>query len=228
MDFQHLVQNQTRSAGIAQTPSGHGIGFGEAIDQNGSFLHARDLRDGNMIPSIGQLTVYFIGNHEKILFQNHFRNGFQILPLHDRPRRVVGEGKDEHLGFIRNGVAELLRRQAELIFRLQIDEYRNRIRQDSTGFIGNVAGLRNQHLISRIDHRAQGDINGFRPSHRDQYLMGGIILQIKPSFQIVADFHLQFLQTGIGGIECPPLFQGINALVPDMPGRIKIRFSDAQ
>ena len=113
-----------------------------------------------MIPSIGQLTVYFIGNHEKILFQDHFRNGFQVLPLHDRPGRVVGERQDEHLGFIRNGVAELLRRQTELIFRLQIDEYRNRIRQDGTGFIGNVAWLGNQHLISRIDHRAQSDVNG--------------------------------------------------------------------
>ena len=58
--------------------------------------------------------------------------------------------------------------------------------------------------------------------------MGEIIFQIKPSFQIIADLHLQFLQTGIGGIEGPPLFQGINALVPDMPGRIKIRLSDAQ
>ena len=44
----------------------------------------------------------------------------------------------------------------------------------------------------------------------------------------VADLLTQILQTGIGGIKGSSFFQGIDTLVPDVPGSIKIRFSHTQ
>ena len=44
----------------------------------------------------------------------------------------------------------------------------------------------------------------------------------------IADLLTQILQTGIGGIKGSSFFQGIDTLVPDVPGSIKIRISHTQ
>ena len=144
-----------------------------------------------MLPSIGQFPVDLIGDHIQILFQDHLRDLLQILSFHHGPRGVVGEGEHKELGFLRYGIPQLLRGQAELVFLLQVDKDRNRVRQNGAGLVGNIAGLRDQHLVARVHHGPQGDVDGFRPSHRDQNLMGGIIFQIKTPLQVTADLRLQ-------------------------------------
>ena len=58
--------------------------------------------------------------------------------------------------------------------------------------------------------------------------MHRIIFQLKTALQIMRDLLTQLLQTGIGRIKGPPLLQGIDPFIPDVPGRVKIRFTYAQ
>ena len=181
-----------------------------------------------MIRFISQFTVNFIRNNEQILFQNHLRNLFQILLFHNRPRGVVGERKHKHLGFVRNGIPKLLCGETEFILSLQVNDDRNGIGQHSAGLVGYVAGLGNEHLIPRIDHGTQGNVNGLRTAYGNQHLIGIVVCKMKTAFQVIADFNLQFLQTCIGGVEGSSLFQGIDTLIPDVPGGIEVGFTNTE
>ena len=58
--------------------------------------------------------------------------------------------------------------------------------------------------------------------------MDRVIAHTEPSDQILRDLLAQFLQSGIGGVECLAPLQCIDTLVSDRPGRVKVRFADAQ
>ena len=129
-----------------------------------------------MIALVGQLGIDLIRDHEQILFLDHLCDGFQIRPLHDRTRRVIRERQYQYLGLVRAGIAQFLRGQTEFVLCLQFDDHRFCPGQDRTGLIGYVAGLRDQHFVSRIDHRTQRDIDALGTADRHHDLMVVVIL----------------------------------------------------
>lgn len=152
---------------------------------------------------------------------NDLCNSLEIRLFHNGSRGIVGKRKDQYLRLVRNGCFQLLCCQAEFILCLQVNDHRSRSCQDRTGLIRYVAGLGDQDFISRIAHGTQSDINCLRATDRYQHFVLPVIGYTLFSPDRVADLLTQILQTGIGGIKGSSLFQGIDTLVPDVPGSIK-------
>ena len=55
--------------------------------------------------------------------------------------------------------------------------------QHRTGFIGDITGLGNQHLVSGIAHGPEPHINGFRSPHGNQYFLDGMVCNALFSLQ---------------------------------------------
>ena len=176
--------------------------------------------------SISQLGINLIRKNKQIVFYYNFCNLLQLAAVHHRSGGVVGEGKNQKLCLRRNLFQKLFRRQTELILFLQLNRNRNTSGQNSTGHIGNIAGLRNQNLVSRIQHGPHGNINALAAAYRYYNLLVRIIADMTASLQIIVNLHSEIPQTCIGCIKGSSFFQRIDAFLPDMPGRIKIRFSD--
>ena len=181
-----------------------------------------------MVRSVRQLRIDLIGEHINILFNADLCNLLQILPPHHTAGRIVRKRHYENLRLICNRRQKLFLRQAELIFLFQFNCHRYAVCQHDTWHIGNVARLRNEHLIARIQHRTKCHINSFAAAYRYKNLMKRIIGYLKSASEILCDRHTQFLQTGIGRIKGPSLFQCINTLITNMPRRIKIRLTDTK
>ena len=81
---------------------------------------------------------------------NNLSDCFQILFCHNRSRGIIGEWQNQKLCLVCDGLFQFLRRQAELILSLQVNDHRNTICQHRARKIGYKAWLRNQYLISRI------------------------------------------------------------------------------
>ena len=105
MDFDHLLHDLFRCQRIAKTPTRHGISLGKPIDQDRPLFHPRKGYDGHVFFFVSKLRIDLIGNHENVFFPDHLRNGFQILLFHDRTGRVVGEGKNQDLGLLCDGIS---------------------------------------------------------------------------------------------------------------------------
>ncbi len=208
MDLDHLRDDLLRTAGISQSPSGHGISLGETVYNNGSFLHAGQRSNGNMrLSCIGKFAVDLIGKHIEIMLDDDLTNCLQIFFFHDPAGRIVWIRQDQDFGTGCDRGFELFRCQAELIFIFQIDNDRDRICKDSTGLIGDIRRLRDQDLIALVDHSPEHQIDGFRTADRNEYLLVPGIINVLGAFHIIADFLPQLLQTRIGCIEGPAFLQ---------------------
>ena len=135
-----------------------------------------------IFPGKSQLRIDLIADYKNIFFPHHLGNLLQVFSLHHSAGRIVREGKHQNLGLVRDGVQQFLLCQPELIFFLQVDNHGNSIRQFGAGHIGHVAGLRNQHLVSRVQHSPEGQVDGLAASHCHQRLMNRIVLQLEPAF----------------------------------------------
>ena len=123
---------------------------------------------------------------------------------------------------------QLLLCQAELILLLQFNRYRYTIRQNDARQIRNICRLWDEYLISRIEHGTQCHIDALASADGHENLMHRIIFQLKAALQIMRDLLTQLLQTGIGRIKGPPLFQCVNTFIADMPRGIKVRLTNAK
>ena len=162
------------------------------------------------------------------MFFNNFRNSLQIGLLHNGTGRVIRERKDQHLRFLRDCCFQFLSGQTEFVLRFQVNDHRRCACQDRAGLIGYITGLGDQHFVSRIAHGTQADIDRLGTTYRYQHFMLPVIGYSLLSPDRVADLLTQILQTCIGGIKGSSLFQGIDALVPDVPGSIEVRFSHTE
>ncbi len=169
VNLDHLLHDFSRSAGVAKAPSCHSISLGEAVDNDGSLLHAGKSCDGNVLfAPIGQLSVNLVRRDDEVVFFNNRDELLQVRALHDGTRRVVREGHDQNLGLRRNGCFQFFRRQAELILFLELDGDRYAVRHNDTRFVGYVGGLRDQNLIAGVNHGTHRQINGLRAAHCDK------------------------------------------------------------
>ena len=112
-----------------------------------------------MLFQIGKLCIDLIAQHIQIVFFNYLCNGLQILPLHHGTGWIVRERKHQKLGLRRNCGLQFLRCQSKLILRLQFNNDRHAVGQHRTRYIGYIAGLRNQHLVTGVQHGTHGNIN---------------------------------------------------------------------
>ena len=162
------------------------------------------------------------------MFFHDIHDWFQILFGHHGSRRIVGERQNQNLCLIGDGCAKLLRRELKRIFFFQFYGHRNPVGQLNTRQIGNITRFRQDHFISGIQHGPKRQINTFTAANGDKDLMNRIILKLQFPFQITGDGCPQLHESGVGSIECSALFQRENALLPDVPRRIKVRLSHTE
>ena len=181
-----------------------------------------------MLRLVGQCAVNLIGEDIQIMVHAEFCDRLEILARHDRSCRIVRERQNQDLRLRRVSGLEFLECQLELIFFLHLDNHRHAACQNRTRFIGNVARLRNDDLISRIEHRTQRDIDRLGAADRNHDLLVRIVDDIVQFVLLQRDLIAQRLQTGIGRVESTSLFQRIDAFLADVPRRLKVRLADAQ
>ena len=176
-----------------------------------------------MLLLVGKLRVDLIGHDIDVMFQDDLRDGLQILPLHDGPGGVVGEGQHQDLGPVGDVLLQLRGGEPELVLLLQVDDHGLCSGHHGAGLVGHEAGLRDQHLVPGIDHGPEADVDGFGSAHGDQDLLHGMLIADSLlSVQIFRNLLPQLLQACVGGIEGLPLLQGVDALVPDVPGSVEV------
>ena len=229
MNLAHQSGDRRGGAGITHAPARHGERLGKAVEGHGALEHAGDGGEGDVLPpAVGQFGVDLVRNHQDIRIFEHLGERFKIRPLHDAAGGVVGIGQDQRLGAGRDARLQLLRKQFEAVIRAGGDAHRHAARKVHAGRIGNIGRIGNEHLIARLQHRAQRKVDALGCADGDDDFIVRVIIDAATDVQIVRDFTAEIQVAPVGGIVRPPLLDGVDGRFADVPGRDKIRLAYAQ
>ena len=134
-----------------------------------------------MLLSVCEFRIYLIRNNKDVFLDDNIDKLGKLFLRHDRTRRVVGEGKDEDLGLVGDGVKKLLLCELKLILFLKLHDHGLTACHDHTGLIGNVAGLGKDNLVTFLEHYTERHVDGFASADRDECLRKRIVFKIESS-----------------------------------------------
>ena len=123
------------------------------------------------LPAVGQLGVDLVRQDHHIGAAQHLGDGFQVFPLHHRAGGVVGVRQDQQLGAGGDGIFQLFGLETELVLRPGGNVHRHAAGEGCDGLVTDKAGFRDDDLVPRLDHGADGHIDGLAAAHRDQHLV---------------------------------------------------------
>src|ERR1041385_1303914 len=98
--------------------------------------------------------------------------------------------------------------------------------KDNTGMITDIARLMIKHLVTRIQERAQGKVEGLGNTYRNNNFILRIVFEFEAPLHVAADGPAKFNQAKIVRVTGLTLFQRENGRLANMPRRNKIRFTN--
>ena len=171
MDLGHGPHQIRVSQGVAYAPSGHGMGLGEAVEDDRPLLHALQLGEAGVAAGVGQLGIDLIGDYQEIVLHHHIGQLLQIGSGHDCSGGIVGVAEQQNPAFVRHRRGHILRTEPELL--LQPGGYRpgHATGQDHVRGVGHIAWLGHYGLVSGIEGGPEGQVDRLTHPGGDQNLL---------------------------------------------------------
>ncbi len=164
--------------GIADAPSGHGIGLGDAVDGDGAIEQLRlDLGDGRELQTVeGDVLVDIVGDDADAgVLQQHVGQRPQVRFLVNRAGRVVGRIQQQPAGFRRDRLRQLVRRQLEILFHAAGHDHRHAAREFDHVDIGDVIGRGQDDFVPIVRPGGEGVEDHLLGAVADDDLVAGVL-----------------------------------------------------
>ena len=209
--------------GIADTPAGHGIGLGNAVDENGALLYVLAQRgDGDELPAVvDQLIINFVSDDIHVPGDADVGQGPEHLPGVQHARGVGGRVKEDALGVVGNRFVQLLGRELEFVLLPGLGDDGDAAAHPNDLGIADPIGRGNDHLVAGVHQRADGEIDVVLGAGGDDHLRGGVV-KAAVLLHPLADGLFQLDDAGGGGVFGFIFGKGTNAGLFDVVGGGKI------
>ena len=149
MDLRHGGDEVGVAERIADAPARHGVGLGEAVQENRALLHAGQRGKRRVLhAAVGEVAVDFIGDDDEVVLFSEGGDLLKVVLRHDGARRVVRVADQKRLRALRHVRLEFLGRDAEVVFKLRGDGYGLASCKCHAGLIRDVARFGNQDFIT--------------------------------------------------------------------------------
>ena len=176
--------------------------------------------------SVDQLFVNFVGDDIEVMRYRKLAEPAQALFAVDRPSGIVRGIDHDRAGFRGDGLLNGAQVEGKGL-RNGIDQNRNALRQFDNFHIADPAGLGNDHLVPRIDHRQNRVEQRLFGSGGNGNLIGvvGDAVVLK---KLVADCLTQLRNSADLAVLCFSLFHRAGTRHDNVGGGIEIRFTGIQ
>ena len=94
--------------------------------------------------------------------------------------------------------------------------------------IADVTRLVIHHLVAGIDECAAGEVEPFADADSDDDFVFRRVADVEILLDVFVDGAAQFDEAEVGRVMRLALFERVNAGLADVPGRVEIRFADAE
>ena len=136
----------------ADTPAGHGVGFADAVDDDGAFadFFAEGCEGAECVTGEDEFFVDFVGEDDDVFFDGDIGELLQGINGIDTARGVTGAVEHEHAGAGGDGVAELIGGEAEAVLFAGFDEHGAGADEFDECGVADPVGGGNDDFVARI------------------------------------------------------------------------------
>ena len=181
---------------VSDSPACHGIGFGNAVDDDGALLHAFKLRDAFVASGVVDVLVDFVGDDEEVFVsEHHFGQCAQLFLVVYASRRVAGRTEDEHSCFGGDGCFELSSGHLEVLFESCGNDNGVAAGKFHHLWVAYPIGSRDDHFVAVVDQCQHRVANTLFGTVGNEYFGGGVVKAVFV-FQFGGD---GLAQTGVSG-----------------------------
>ena len=212
---------------VAHAPAGHGVGLGEAVKNDGTFLHAGNGRDGEMLAFKEQAAVNFIREHENVAVADDFGHLLDVFARHDAARGVLRRIENNELGVIGDQRGQLIHVEREVAFLAQLDGYGLAAHVVDHRLVDGETRIGIDNLIAFIDQRQDGVEHDGLSAGDNHHFIGRDRDAARAAY-VIGNGLAQSGQAGGGTVMGPALVQRIHGRFHHVGWRVEIGLSDLQ
>ena len=156
----------------ANTPTGHGIGLGNAVEDHAGIGKARDLSEdrGEHVVAERQVFINLVGNDPNAVLECPLTNRTNFFRRVHRASRVRRRNEDKRFGLVSACSFELFNRDAKARLDIGRKNNRNATGQSDGLGIGRPVGRRKKNFVARVQQRFERVVNRVLPAVGYKYL----------------------------------------------------------
>ena len=224
----HHFCDGCRSGCITNAPTGHCIGFGNTVNQNGSLFYrvAQRCHAGEGTSIIQQFEINLIGNDVQIMLYADIGQRNQLFPIIQHTGGVGRVIQNQSLGFRRNCLFQLLRCEFEILGFRRIDNHTHTADHTNHFIVADPIRSRQNHLVPCAGlYQNRQCCKHIMLCTTCNNNLGVVIIQIQITFQAGSNC---FPQRNNAGSRCVFGFSFLNGTDTgflNVFGGIKIRFA---
>src|SRR5208282_145613 len=133
---------------VAHAPSGHGVGFGEAVEQNGALFETGYAHDGEVLAFVDEAAVDFVRKNEDVAVSDGLGYFQNIFLGKSASGRVVRRVQDDQLGAVGNQRGQFFDIEGEVALFAEPNGNRLAERIIDHGLVDGEAGIGINDFIS--------------------------------------------------------------------------------
>jgi len=224
----HRLNERRRAARVTDAPAGHRERLGKSVQENRAFLHAGNARDARVHALKRQLGINFVAQHDEIFFHRELRDGFDLRAVARAAGGIARQVEHQNFAARLPCGAERVHGEREAVLRKRRHGHGDAVRERDARRIADVARLVIHHLVAGIDERAAGEVEAFADADGDDDFIFRRVDDVEILLDVFADGTAQFDEAEVGRVMRLALFERVDAGLADVPGRVEIRFADAE
>ena len=165
----------------ANAPAGHGVGFGDAIDDGHAVAQHGEGGDAGVAADVVDVLVDLVGDDDHLrVTRQDVGQGLQLVVAVDAARGVRGRAEDERLGLGRDGGLELLGRDLEVLIDAGGQDHVRALGQLDHLHVAHPVGGGHDDFVARVDEAEQGVADGLLGAVGDDDLIDGVVEAVLP------------------------------------------------
>ena len=188
MNFHHGFGELGRSTGEAETESGHGPGFGKAVQIDGAFAHAGNFQNAGVRLIIGELAVDFVGDDDEVVLDGEFGNLPNLFLRQGGSGRVGRVVEHQQFGFLADLFLQRFAGEFEVVLFGGFYSNGYAMSKDDDGIIRDVARLVIEHFVAGFNQGADGEIHGLADADGDEDFGVGVVFDASDFVDVTGNF----------------------------------------
>src|ERR1700732_5315822 len=202
---------------VSQAPSGHGVGFGESVEQNGALFEPGYAHDREVLALINKAAVDFVRQNKNVAVADGLRHFRNVCLGEHTAGRVVRRVQDDQLRAVGNQRCQFFDIYEKCTFFAQRNRNRLAERILDHRLVDGEAGIRVDDFISRINQcQDREENNRLAAWHYNNFFAGN--QHAAGAADVVGNRLAQIRETGGGTVVGPAFVESVDTSLDDIGG----------